>query len=86
MAQEDGTVTLEVTDRGKGIPLQEQSRIFDRFYRSPAVQERMPGSGLGLSIASRIAQAHHGELTVESQPGETKFRLTLPVAPEEAKS
>jgi two-component system sensor histidine kinase KdpD len=75
----NGSVNLEITDHGKGIPAQEQPRIFQRFYRSPYVHTQIPGSGLGLSIAHRIAQAHRGDLTVTSQPGETTFRLTLPV-------
>lgn len=72
-------VTVAVTDHGSGIPVEEQSRIFERLYRSPSVQNQLPGSGLGLSIALNIARAHHGELNVTSQPGETTFRLTLPV-------
>jgi two-component system sensor histidine kinase KdpD len=75
----NGTVALEITDHGKGIPVQEQARIFQRFYRSPSVQDQIPGSGLGLSIAHRIMRAHGGDLTVRSHPGETTFRLTLPV-------
>ncbi len=77
--QADGMVTLDVTDHGKGIPHQEESRIFDRFYRSPSVQSQIPGSGLGLSIAHRIVRAHNGDLTVTSRPGETTFRMTLPI-------
>lgn len=73
-----GTVTVAVTDRGKGIPVQEQPRIFERLYRSPSVQDQLPGSGLGLSIARDIARAHGGDLTVSSRPGETTFQLTLP--------
>ena len=73
----NGTVAVEVTDRGKGIPAEEQSRIFERFYRSPAVEERIPGSGIGLSIAHQILQAHGGDLTVNSQPGKTTFTLAL---------
>src|SRR5215813_8714509 len=75
----DGTVGLEITDHGKGISAQEQTRIFQRFYRSPAVQDQIPGFGLGLSIAYRIMQAHGGDLTVRSHPGETIFCLTLPI-------
>ena len=71
-------VTVAVTDYGKGIPVQEQTRIFERLYRSPSVQSQIPGSGLGLSIAQSIARAHHGDLIVTSRPGETTFRLTLP--------
>ena len=71
-------VTVTVTDQGKGIPAQEQTRIFERLYRSPSVQHQIPGSGLGLSIAQNIVRAHHGELAVASRPGETTFRLTFP--------
>ena len=71
-------VTVTVTDCGKGIPAQEQTRIFERLYRSPSVQNQIPGSGLGLSIAQNIVKAHHGELAVASRPGETTFRLTFP--------
>lgn len=72
-------VTVAVTDYGKGIPVPEQSRIFERLYRSPSVRNQIPGSGLGLSIAQSIVRAHHGDLIVTSRPGETTFRLTLPV-------
>ena len=74
-----GVMHFDVTDRGEGIPAQEQKRIFDRFYRSPSIKNQLPGSGLGLSIATNIAQAHHGALTVTSHPGETTFHLTLPL-------
>ena len=75
----NGTVAVEITDRGKGISPQEQVRIFERFYRSPSVREHIPGLGLGLSIAQRILQAHGGDLTVRSKPGETTFSLILPI-------
>jgi len=71
-------VTVAVTDYGKGIQVQEQTRIFERLYRSPSVRSQIPGSGLGLSIAQSIVRAHHGDLAVTSRPGETTFRLTLP--------
>lgn len=74
------TLSIEVTNRGEGIPVQEQARIFERFYRSPSIQAQIPGSGLGLSIAQRIMQAHGGDLTVRSHPGETTFSLVLPTA------
>jgi two-component system sensor histidine kinase KdpD len=79
-----GRIMITVTDHGAGIPLQEQTRIFERLYRSPSIARQIPGSGLGLSIAQSIARAHKGELTVTSRPGETTFRLTLPAQPEEA--
>jgi two-component system sensor histidine kinase KdpD len=77
----DGANTVEVTDRGAGIPVIEQERIFERFYRSPGVKHQVPGSGLGLSIAHSIARAHGGDLTVTSRPGATTFRLSLPARP-----
>jgi len=72
-------LTVEITDYGMGIPAEEQPRIFERFYRSPSVKDQIPGSGLGLSITQCIVEAHNGELTVSSQPGETTFRITLPL-------
>jgi two-component system sensor histidine kinase KdpD len=75
----NGTVIIQIIDQGNGIPPQEQRRIFDRFYRSPRVKTQIPGSGLGLSIAASIVQAHGGSLTVASRPGETTFTVTLPV-------
>lgn len=73
-----GDIVVSVTDRGRGIPLSEQGRVFERFWRSPSVKKQMPGSGLGLRIAHGIARAHDGDLTVTSRPGETTFRLMLP--------
>jgi two-component system, OmpR family, sensor histidine kinase KdpD len=73
------SIAIEVVNRGKSIPAQEQSRIFERFYRSPSVQSQIPGSGLGLSIAQNIVHAHGGNLTVTSDSDETTFRLILPV-------
>jgi two-component system, OmpR family, sensor histidine kinase KdpD len=77
-------INFEITDRGPGIPAQEQGRVFERFYRSPSVKNQIPGFGLGLAIANSVVQAHHGELTVNSRPGETTFRVTLPVDATEA--
>ncbi len=71
-------VTIDVTDHGPGISAQDQSRIFERFYRGQSVRSQIPGSGLGLTIATAIARAHRGDLTVTSRPGETTFRMTLP--------
>lgn len=79
--QEGEAVLLEITDYGNGIPVEEQKRIFERFYRSPSVTRRIPGSGLGLSIAHSIARAHNGDLSVSSGPTQTIFRMSLPVDP-----
>ena len=74
-----GTATVEVSNQGPAMAPEEQKRIFDRLYRGPSVAGRIPGSGLGLSIALSIARAHRGDLTVASHPGETTFRFELPV-------
>jgi signal transduction histidine kinase len=73
---------LEVVDRGIGITRREQSKIFEKFYRTgdPLVHNTK-GSGLGLSLVRHITQAHGGEVQVESTPGKgSKFTLSLPLA------
>jgi signal transduction histidine kinase len=77
--QDEKAIHVDITDHGEGIPEREQRLIFERLYRSPSIRKQIPGSGLGLSIAHGILQAHHGDLTVKSQPGRTIFRLTLPL-------
>lgn len=76
-------VCLEVQDTGAGIPEEQQSRIFEPFYRGDAARAvETGGIGLGLSIARLVAEAHDGLLTVTSALGEgTTFRLTLPTDP-----
>jgi len=76
----DGWVRISVADTGIGISAEQQALIFDRFYRTDKARSReMGGSGLGLSIAQRIAQAHGGKITVESQLGVgSTFTLWLP--------
>jgi len=78
--QEDGgLIELGVTDTGIGIPAEDVSRIFERFYRVPSQSGKTSGTGLGLAIAERIAHSHRGELRVESQLGEgSTFTLLLP--------
>jgi signal transduction histidine kinase len=79
--RKNGSVRLEVIDHGIGIPDQEQSKIFEKFYRvgDPLVHNTK-GSGLGLSLVRHIVQAHGGEVLVDSAPGEgSKFTISLPV-------
>lgn len=79
--RDNGVVKLEVTDHGIGIGRQEQSKIFEKFYRAgdPLVHNTK-GSGLGLSLVRHISQAHGGDITVESTPGKgSKFTFSLPV-------
>ena len=74
---EDPHIVIEITDTGPGIPEDIQSRIFEPFFTTKAPGH---GTGLGLHISHDIiANRHHGMLTVESKPGETTFRVVLPV-------
>ena len=73
---------LVVSDTGMGIPLEEQGRLFQKFFRSSlATEHAVQGTGLGLHIVRSIAEAHHGEIRFESKPGEgTTFWFTVPLA------
>jgi two-component system phosphate regulon sensor histidine kinase PhoR len=78
-----GAVALAVSDRGVGISLDEQGRIFERFYRAESARARnVRGSGIGLALVKHIAEAHGGRVEVESAPGEgSTFTVYVPVAP-----
>jgi signal transduction histidine kinase len=79
--RDQSVLKLEVSDRGIGIDRHEQSRIFEKFYRTcdPLVHNTK-GSGLGLSLVRHITRAHGGEVQVESTPGRgSKFTLSLPL-------
>jgi signal transduction histidine kinase len=65
---EEKNVTIEVEDNGKGIPAEEQDRVFERFYRGSATMEG-EGFGLGLSIAKRMVDVMGGEIGLRSEPG-----------------
>jgi signal transduction histidine kinase len=87
-AREGNAIVIRVTDTGMGIPLADQPRIFERFFRSSATQHlAVPGTGLGLSITKAIVEQHGGRLSVSSRPGEgTEVTVELPLAPQRATS
>ena len=77
---------VRVIDRGTGIPLDEQQRIFERFYRGAQQNERTSeGVGLGLAIVKHVALTHQGSVHVWSRPGQgSTFTLVLPLDPAQA--
>jgi OmpR-family two-component system manganese-sensing sensor histidine kinase len=72
---------LQVKDNGIGIAANDLPRIFDRFYRADQVRSRQTGGfGLGLAISRQIVEAHSGEITVQSAPGQgSTFEIKLPL-------
>lgn len=80
--QLDRLVEISVTDSGEGIPAKELPNIFERFYRVDKSRARATGgSGLGLTIARRLVEAHGGRIEVQSEPGKgSRFAFTVPVA------
>jgi signal transduction histidine kinase len=79
--QEGNGVMVRVRDTGVGIPSQELTRVFERFYRAKeAKKRRIEGTGLGLAIVLRIAEAHGGRVEVTSEEGiGSEFKVWLPL-------
>jgi signal transduction histidine kinase len=77
----DGAYAIvEIGDTGPGIPPEIRRRIFEPFFTTKPIGE---GTGLGLDISWRIVvKKHHGDLRVESEPGDTRFKIVLPLDPE----
>ncbi len=73
--REQGRVVVRITDDGPGVPPELKDRIFDPFFTTKEVGK---GTGLGLDIVRRILRRHEGEIDMESRPGHTEFRVSLP--------
>jgi signal transduction histidine kinase len=74
-----GQVLIEIGDTGPGIPAEIRNRIFEPFFTTKDVGQ---GTGLGLDISWRIVvKKHHGDIRVESAPGDTRFQVRLPITP-----
>ena len=82
----DGVVEITVSDQGIGISLENQSRIFERFYRvDPARSRTTGGTGLGLAIVKHVCENHGGEVSVWSVPGQgSTFTMKFPQMEEES--
>jgi PAS domain S-box-containing protein len=79
LVMQEFQIVLRVEDTGPGIPADEQTRIFEKFYRASNRPESIEGSGLGLAIVKSIADSHQGRVWVESKPGEgSAFVVLLP--------
>ena len=77
-------IVISITDRGEGIAEDEQTRIFEKFYRGRSSRDHVLGTGLGLSIAKGIIEAHGGKIWVTSQAGKGSiFSFALPISKEE---
>jgi PAS domain S-box-containing protein len=79
---DDAVVELVVRDDGIGIPAEEQSRLFTRFFRASTAQvNAVPGTGLGLAIAHRVVEVHDGTIAIHSEQGEgTTVVVRLPLS------
>jgi len=75
--RERDSVVVRVIDNGSGVPADIRDRIFDPFFTTKPIGE---GTGLGLDIVRRLVQRHNGQIELESRPGFTEFRVTLPIA------
>jgi len=80
-SQRDGAVLVEIVDHGPGMDDETASHVFERFFRGDASRARSTGgSGLGLSIAKSIVEAHDGRLVLQTSPGNgCRFKIALPV-------
>ncbi len=78
---EENWIRIDVNDQGDGIPIEEQERVFDKFFRGQkAVQSTEPGNGLGLAFSREIARLHDGDILLQSIPGQgSTFTLRLPI-------
>jgi two-component system sensor histidine kinase KdpD len=78
--QEGSAMVFRVENSGPGIPENETSKIFERFYRSSATKQSVPGAGLGLAIAKDIVEAHGGRMWVErASQGGSVFCVAIPL-------
>ena len=84
-AREIRKLSLALRTAGRGFPNRNNGKVFEKFYRGKDQRERIPGTGMGLTIAREIVRAHHGRIWVESEPGKgARFSFSVPRAPRES--
>jgi PAS domain S-box-containing protein len=81
LSRQDDEFVVAVTNRGRGIPVEELPRLFERFSRSAATSRSVAGLGLGLYICKGLVEAHGGRIWAQSAAGTTTFFFTIPPAP-----
>jgi two-component system sensor histidine kinase MprB len=75
---DNGQAVVSIADQGPGIADYDMPHIFERFYRGKQIRNRLPGTGMGLTIARQIVQAHGGRITARNLPGKgAEFSFTL---------
>lgn len=76
----DQKVVMRISDQGRGIPEEEQPRVFEKFYRGKN-EQHLKGTGMGLAIAREIMRAHGEDISLSSKPGQgSQFSFTVPIA------
>jgi len=81
LSRRDEQATIEIQDRGIGIPLEDQPRMFESFHRASNVENR-PGTGLGLAIVKKAVELHGGDISLTSAVGSgTRFTVMIPLRP-----
>ena len=77
----DDVLMIEITDRGRGIPMEALPHVFDPYFRAPGAAATTRGAGIGLAVVKALVDAHGGAIVVESAPESgTRVRFTLPVS------
>ena len=78
---DDQRIVVEIADTGPGVPDEIRSRVFERFFTTKDIGK---GTGLGLDLSWQIVVGRHGgEISLESEPGDTRFIVALPMRPPE---
>jgi two-component system phosphate regulon sensor histidine kinase PhoR len=79
--EQNGALVIEVQDTGRGIPEEEQRRLFRPYYRQLSDREHLSGLGLGLALCKNLVQLHGGRIWVQSEEGKgATFSFSIPIS------